>query len=152
MAMKDVLKKLVAFGSKPTPATFPQLLDIVIWLRALLAIGYAFRLRGSSGGAGVIFGLNVISFFPWMYCSVALGVDTDSYDNLLFAGIPNCLALMLLIWIYFYTIDNVEAESKLTAMINVLQAVTAGEDNVGLEGVIPDIPDASEQVLADTEF
>ena len=111
MAIKDTLKKLVAFGSKPNQKTFPELVDVIIWTRCAIAIFYAIHFRERMGGIGVLFALNSITFIPFLYCSVVLGVDSDSYDNLLFAGITNCLALFLLVWICLCTPDTAEDEA-----------------------------------------
>ena len=142
MSVKDFLKKLVAFGSKPNATTFPELPDVALWLRSFLAIAYAWHLRGRTGGAGFLFGLNVITFLPFIYFSTFLGVDSDSYENLTFAGVPNCLALFLLIWIYFYTLDNTNEEAKLVGMLNMLQTVTTGDGSGGAESIMRDTSDA----------
>jgi hypothetical protein len=43
-----------------------------------------------------------------LYCKLALLVDTDAYDGkLIFDGLANAMALVLLMWIYFYTLVSV---------------------------------------------
>lgn len=142
MSVKELFKKLVAFGSKPNATTFPELLDMVIWLRGFLAIAYAMHLRGKTSGATLLFGLNVITFLPFIYCSTFLGVDSDSYENLTFAGVPNCLALFLLVWIYFYTLDNTDEEARLAGMLNILQTVTTGDGSGSAESIMHDASNA----------
>lgn len=142
MSVKESFKKLIAFGSKPNATTFPQLLDIVIWSRVFLAIAYAIILRGKTGVASCLMGLNLITFLPFMFCTTFLGVDSDSYENLTFASVPNCLALFFLVWIYLFTLDN---EAKMAGILNIIQTVTTGDDSA--ERIIMDAAKAG-----DSEF
>ena len=144
MSVKEYLRKLVAFGSKPNATTFPELPDVAVWLRSFLAIAYAWHLRGKTGGAGFLLGVNLITFLPFIYFSTFLGVDADSYENLTFAGVPNCLALFLLVWIYFYTLDNENDEAKMVGMLNILRTVTAEDSSGVAESIMQDAPDAGE--------
>jgi len=129
----SLLSKLIAINSKPTQETFPELPDVIIWFRFVLAVAYGVFLglqeTHRSGGANVIFGLNFITFVPFIYCSTYLGVDQASYkSSILFAGVLNSLALMLLIWIYIYTANH---ESDVAALASILSSVTgAGEDPI----------------------
>ena len=65
------LKKFFAMGSGPTLETFPELVDIVVWSRFVLAIIYGGMLaRGNQSGAKVLlFALNFVAFMPMLYCS-----------------------------------------------------------------------------------
>lgn len=67
-----------------------------------------------------MFGLNFITFVPMLYCTTFLGANQDSYGTkLLFSGVVNGFATMLLIWIYIYTISHVDDEKVLaTALEN----------------------------------
>jgi hypothetical protein len=151
MTFLTTLKKLFAFGSKPNATTFPELLNVVIWMRCILAIFYGIHLsRGSVGGLGMLYGLNVIAFCPVMY-TILLGADMDSYDNMIFAGVPNALGLLLLVWIYCYTADNESEEAALANMINVMQTVTNGVQEDGgttAESITQEAP----KVDLDSEF
>jgi len=97
----------------------------------------------------MLYGLNVVAFVPIMYTKL-LGADLDSYDNIIFAGVPNALALLLLVWIYCYSLDNASEEATLAEMINVMRTVTAeGAEGTGsAEGEVQDAP----KVEADSEF
>ena len=101
--IKSQLKKFVSINSKPNQDTFPELPDVIVWFRFALALLYGSFLglsNHSKGAAGILFGLNFISFIPVLYCNFILGADSDSYGSkLYFSGVLNSLALMLLIWI-----------------------------------------------------
>jgi hypothetical protein len=140
--MTTLLKKSVSFNSKPTIETFPELPNIVIWVRCILAIFYGVWLGVGSvsrGGAGVMFGLNFITFLPIVYCSTYLRADQDSYGTkIFFGGVANSLALMLLIWVYFYTVEHADDELKLAdALVAVVKNVTMAEDGAVVEEAIP---------------
>lgn len=120
----SLVSKFLAINSKPTKDTFPELPDVIVWFRFALAVGYGTFLglndTHRSGGANVIFGLNFVAFLPILYCSTYLGANQESYDNkLLFAGVINSVALMLLIWVYLYTSNH---ESDLAAMASILSS------------------------------
>mmetsp|Transcript_15127 Transcript_15127/g.21425 ORF Transcript_15127/g.21425 Transcript_15127/m.21425 type:complete len:161 (-) Transcript_15127:80-562(-) len=119
----SLLNKLTAWNSKPTYATFPELIDVIIWKRFVLAILYGTHLGLSQtrGAVGILFGMNVVTFFPVLYCSTYLNADTESYPNLTFAGVPNAMALLLLIWIYFYTAEYSDDESQMAAAFAMVQ-------------------------------
>ena len=67
----SVLSKFLAPNSKPNKDTFPELPDAVIWLRCILAVCYGLwlGLGTQRGGAGLIFGLNFVTFVPVFYCN-----------------------------------------------------------------------------------
>lgn len=116
------LAKFFAINSKPTKETFPELPDMIVWFRCILAIVYGLWLgtRGvaRTGGANAIFGLNFVAFVPVVYCSTFLGADQESYNNrLLFAGVVNAVALLMLIWIYMYTLDHEADEQILSTFL-----------------------------------
>lgn len=77
--------------------------------------------------------LNFVSFAPMVYCMIILQADSDSYGGkLLFAGLPNALALVLLIWIYFYTSAHEEDEQKLKSLlVNIVTKVGSDMDGTG---------------------
>lgn len=152
MTFLGTLKKLVAIGSKPNASTFPELLNVVVWMRCIMAVVYGIHLSKSTvGGVGMLYGLNAVAFVPMMYAFL-LGADVNSYDNLIFAGVPNALALLLLVWIYFFTLDNASEEAAIANMISVMQTDTtwADEDSGGNteSASMQDAP----QVDADSEF
>mmetsp|Transcript_25784 Transcript_25784/g.39610 ORF Transcript_25784/g.39610 Transcript_25784/m.39610 type:complete len:158 (-) Transcript_25784:79-552(-) len=130
----SLFNKLAAWNSKPTYATFPELQDVIIWLRMFLAIFYGLHLGFSQtkGGVGVLFGLNVVTFLPVLYCNTYLAADTESYPNLTFAGVPNALALLLLIWIYLYTSEYADDESQLaSAFAMIANNMASDSSDVG---------------------
>jgi hypothetical protein len=142
MSVKETLKKLITFGSKPNATTFPELLDMVIWSRFFLAVAYAINLRGRTGASSCMMGLNLITFLPFVFCTIYLGADSDSYENLTFASVPNCVGLFLLVWIYLNTLDN---DAKMAGLLNVVQTVTMGDDSA--ESILQDVTEAG-----DSEF
>ena len=123
----DLWKKFLAFGSKPSYATFPDLPKAIIWVRFMVAVLYGsyLGLAQIRGGANVVLGANVIVFIPVLYCQLIL---VESYPNLTFAGVPNAVSIMLLIWIFFYTMSFAEQEAQLAAAINVAMAAVKGDE------------------------
>eukprot|EP00550_Attheya_septentrionalis_P009746 CAMPEP_0198282020 /NCGR_PEP_ID=MMETSP1449-20131203/1895_1 /TAXON_ID=420275 /ORGANISM="Attheya septentrionalis, Strain CCMP2084" /LENGTH=155 /DNA_ID=CAMNT_0043978089 /DNA_START=161 /DNA_END=628 /DNA_ORIENTATION=- len=147
---KTKWEKLKAFNSAPSSETFPELPEMITCLRLVLGACYGISLgmRGTAGGMGVLFGLNVITFLPIVYMSSFLNVQTDSYASINFAGVPNALALMLLIWIIFFTMAHEEEESLLSASL----LSEPMEESIIIGDASP-IPDASMGTPQDqTEF
>jgi hypothetical protein len=152
----SVLSKFLAVNSKPTKETFPELPDVLIWFRCLLAVLYGtylgFTPGRSNGGVNVLLGFNFITFVPVLYCSTFLGADQASYDNkILLSGVLSSGALMLLIWTYLYTLEH-EADAQMLASI-LSSAVGAADessasivDGMGGEevGVPPPVAEDSE--------
>lgn len=137
-----LLKKFVSLNSKPTIETFPELPNVIVWLRCILAIIYGAWLgigNLTRGGAGVMFGLNFITFLPIIYCSTYLGADQESFGTkIYFGGVANSLALMLLIWVYFYTVEHADDELKLSdALVAVVKNITMAEDGAAVEEASP---------------
>jgi hypothetical protein len=133
--IKRVFPKLLAFNSKPTATTFPELLDATIWIRFFIAVVYGVNMgyiRGYQGGVGVLFGANLITFVPFIYLSNYLRADLESYNSLIFAGVGQSLALFLLVWIYFFTKANEGDELKLAMAL----LSGGGGDAGGVEGVV----------------
>jgi hypothetical protein len=89
-------------GSRPTPETFPELPTCIVWVRGGLAL-LLLLLKPREGATSVLLGLNVITFVPILWCQLYLLADTQQYQNLNFAGVPNALALYILVWIYLYS-------------------------------------------------
>mmetsp|Transcript_16742 Transcript_16742/g.40807 ORF Transcript_16742/g.40807 Transcript_16742/m.40807 type:complete len:149 (+) Transcript_16742:100-546(+) len=128
---KTVLQKLLAVNSKPTKETFPELPDALIWLRAGLAVAYGCWLGMStmaSEGAGLLMGINLITFVPFIFCSTYLGANTDSYGSqILTSGTFNALALLLLIWIWFYTAEHENEENAIVAALKAAVPILTEE-------------------------
>uniref|UniRef100_A0A6U3V0M2 Uncharacterized protein n=1 Tax=Ditylum brightwellii TaxID=49249 RepID=A0A6U3V0M2_9STRA len=143
-------KKFISFQSRPNYNTFPGLPDCITTVRLILGLIYGLSLayRSMHGGVGVIFGLNVITFVPIFYINSFLSADVDSYKSLNFVGVANAMGLMLLVWIYFFTLTHEEEEAAFAASIKTVveQIVTSssedgefdGADAVAGEDVIPD--------------
>ena len=71
-------------------------------------------------GAGLLMGINLITFVPFIFCSTYLGANIDSYGSqVLTSGLFNALALMLLIWIWFYTAEHENDENAIIAALKV---------------------------------
>jgi hypothetical protein len=119
----DILKKFTAIGSKPTPDSFPELVDCMIWLRFGIALAFGLYLGSitMTGGVYCIFGLNLITFIPIFYCQFLLVADMDAYkSSLYFAGVPNAFALFLLIWILCFTWQYSDEETKVATSAAVI--------------------------------
>ena len=107
----SILKKFVSIGSQPTPETFPELPECLIWMRFGLAVmfsvfyfGYRDTENFVGGALPLVMALNIVGFIPLLYCRLILVANTDAYDSkLIFDGLLNAMALILLLWIYIYT-------------------------------------------------
>jgi protein-S-isoprenylcysteine O-methyltransferase Ste14 len=124
-----ILKKTFSLGSQPTENTFPELLDVLVWLRFLIAIccGAWIGLGGKTGFIYVIQSLNFITFIPVMYCRFFLNTPSEAYGGstkILFSGTANALGFFVLIWIYFFTLQHEAEEAKLTALLVVQEEIT----------------------------
>jgi len=116
------LNKFLAFNSKPTIKSYSNLPQHITYLRLFLGFMYGLSLSfreniptmNINGGAGLIFGLNIITFIPIIYMNYYLNVDTDTFKGVTFAGVANALALMLLVWIIFFTMLHEDEENMLT--------------------------------------
>jgi hypothetical protein len=122
--MRGIVRKFIAIGSKPTPDSFPELVDCMIWLRFVIATAFGLYLGTSTitGGVNCLYGLNLITFIPIFYCQFLLVADMDAYkSSLYFTGVPNAFAWFLLLWILGYTWHFADDESKLMASAAVIQ-------------------------------
>jgi hypothetical protein len=135
-SLSSNLKRMVAINSKPNAETFPELPNILIWVRFVLAIAYGTYLgvyNKSRTWAGLMMGLNFITFLPILYCSTFLGADNESYGaKVIFGGVLQSVSLMFLIWIYFYTKAHEADELKLGELLAVMN--TAAGDGATEDG------------------
>jgi hypothetical protein len=110
-----VFRKLVSFGSRPTPETFRELPDCMVWMRFVMAVSYSVYVfwhketENSRGAVPLLMALNFVAFVPLLYCRVVLLAEAEAYGGgqLIFNGLANAMALVLLMWIYFYTLVSV---------------------------------------------
>lgn len=125
---QKIFGQFISFGSKPTAETFPELPECIIWMRFFLAVNYGIYagltvLTNEKGAIPLLMGLNFVAFAPIMYTMTILQADSDSYGGkLLFAGLANAMALVLLIWIYYYTWVHEAEEETLRQLLSVYQA------------------------------
>jgi hypothetical protein len=119
--IKPALRKAVTIQLNPTEESFPELPDVLVWVRAILAVlygcyvGYYQQMRG---GAVVFQALNLLTFVPYFYCKFYLGASAGVFDmQIMFGGTPQGLCLFLLVWIYFFTAANSDDEAKLAALL-----------------------------------
>ncbi|KAI2497156.1 hypothetical protein MHU86_17359 [Fragilaria crotonensis] len=130
---QHILRKFAAVGSKPTPESFPELEDCIVWLRFIIAIAYGTYLGSTPGALACILGLNVITFIPVLYCQMILLADMDEYKNLHFAGVLNALAMMILTWIFGFTRHFSADELKMASMVVMQQIVVNQDPDDGLQ-------------------
>ena len=137
-AKKSIFAKLTDYQSKPTEETFPELPDVLIWIRIVLGVfyGISLGLRNQVGWVGILFALNVTTMLPTVYVSAFLGADPDNFkQGLTFVGVPNAMATCLLVWIMVFTHQHEEEESAFARAIvqKVADAVTAAGGEEGSE-------------------
>ena len=128
----SVLKKALKFASKPDASTFPELLTVVTWLRIIIGAiyGVSLGIRNENRGlVGLTLGLNVIAFAPMLYFNGFLMAKIDSYKNLRFVGVVNGLAIMLLIWITFFTWAHSEEEMSMQKVLS--DAIISSSEDAG---------------------
>ena len=114
------IKKSAALASQPTEETFPELPEVLIWIRFALATVYGAFLghKGIRGGIMVMQTLNLVVFVPVLYCRLYLGCPPGAFSTqIIFSGTPNALALALLIWIYCFTAQHADEEAKLAVFL-----------------------------------
>ena len=87
---------------------------------------------------------------PIVYISSFLEANTDSYKQLNFAGVPNALALMLLVWLYLFTLYHADEGTALgAAVVQVVKSMADDDEGTG-ESTGEDA--AALPVVEDTEF
>ena len=69
--IKPALQKAVSIQSNPTEESFPELPDVLVWVRAILALLYGCYAGRQPlvGGAVVFQALNLLTFVPYLYCT-----------------------------------------------------------------------------------
>ena len=86
-------------------------------------------LTPSDSALAIIMGMNIIMFLPVIWLNFFLNAKTDSYKNLNFQGVPNALAMMMLIWIISFTAAHEEDEKLLAkALIEPIVKLATGEE------------------------
>ncbi|KAL7444174.1 hypothetical protein ACHAXM_009301 [Skeletonema potamos] len=137
MTTTSVLQKACKFGSKPDASTFPELTTVVTWLRLIIGAiyGVSLGIRNENRGlVGATLGLNVIAFGPMLYFNGYLRAYVDSYKNLRFVGVVNGLAIMLLIWITFFTWKHSEEEFSMQKVLSDAIMSSSGATETSAEG------------------
>jgi len=131
---QKIFWKFATFGSKPNAETFPELPECLVWLRFALALNYGYYMGNASvldnsrGITPLLMALNFIGFAPVVYCSLVLQADSDSYGGkVIFAGLANALALVTLMWIYFYTLEHASEEEKLNTLLALARAAKGAD-------------------------
>jgi hypothetical protein len=134
------------------------------WIRAVFALFYglwihfgtAFSAAASARSVGathLIFAFNTVCFIPLAYTITYLRVDQESYGaKLLFAGVPQGMALVMLIWIYLYTVSH---EADEMAFATAIGSVSSADDSDGTEGSSsspPTDPVQSTTPMEESEF
>lgn len=145
--LRETLKKAVAINSKPTTETFPELPQVLIWIRFVLGAAYGtyMGLQGVKGGARLLQAVNLIGFLPYIYCRLYLGISENGEEGsfgtstIVFSGTAQAVALALLIWTYLYTAQMEDEELKLAALLVARVSENIGGDSlVGSDSSILD--------------
>jgi hypothetical protein len=79
-----------------------------------------------------------------------LGANSESYGTkLLFSGVANSFALLLLIWIYFFTLEHADDEKTLVSALADIVVGSMANNNTSTE----DMPIAADEpIVEDSEF
>ena len=94
-------------------------------------------------GAGLLMGINLITFVPFIFCSTYLGANIDSYGSqILTSGLFNALALLLLVLIMFYTAEHESEENSIVAALKAAAPIIAEVAEESVESEIPNEPEA----------
>jgi hypothetical protein len=132
--LRAVLRKAVAINSKPTEETFPELPEVLVWIRFCIAVGYGIflGLKGVRSGFMCLQALNLITFLPIMYCRFFLGAESGHFESqVIFSGTLNAVALCLLIWIYFFAAEHTDQERRLADLL-ISMSIPGGDDASGV--------------------
>lgn len=103
------LKRALIPRSRPTKASFPELLTVLLALRlaAGLACGVLAGLSAATGWSGFIFYGVVGVLGVYGYAAVYLEADADSFGQSLVAeGAQQGLAMMVLTWTILYQVTD----------------------------------------------
>jgi hypothetical protein len=75
-----------------------------------------------------MFAVNLITFVPVLYATTYLGANQEEYGTkLIFGGVAQGVALVLLIWVYFYTeYHDVDEAAMKHAFSKLAENLTAG--------------------------
>jgi hypothetical protein len=79
-----------------------------------------------------------------------LGANSESYGTkLLFSGVINSFALLLLIWIYFFTLEHADDEKTLVSALADVVVGSMANNNTSTE----EMPIAADEpIVEDSEF
>jgi hypothetical protein len=134
MRLRELLKKAVAVNSQPTEDSFPELPDILFWLRAMIGVAYGYYLGHIKARNGVMLlhTLNLIGMIPILYCRFYLGTQPDQYGGLklFWSGLVPGIALCLLVWIYVFTATHEREEELLNSLLVVKDDASSGASDV----------------------
>ena len=121
---KIVLKKVFTVNLQPTEENFPELPDVMVWFRCIIAIAYGtyigYNNTNVKGSSLLVLmqALNLLVFIPVLHCRLYLGIHRDVFPGkIVFSGLLNGLALILLLWIYFFTSSHPTEVSILQSML-----------------------------------
>lgn len=120
-----LIKKALTMNLQPNEETFPELNDIIVWFRCIVAILYGAYIgrRREHSAIFILQSLNIIGFIPILYIRLYLNMNetnikASSYGNkLFFAGLLNSIALVILIWMYYFTLYHSTEENILNNML-----------------------------------
>jgi hypothetical protein len=150
--------KAMDINSKPTPETFPELPQVIFWMRFMISILYGtiIGIRNLRGTLMLLNAINIIMFIPFAYCRLYLGINVDSYNHtsssLSMAGLLPAIALFLLIWIYFFTKHH-EVEIEIISKYILNTTMTSNDaDPINGDGPIVDEVTPLTNMVDDTEF
>jgi ABC-type molybdate transport system permease subunit len=76
-----------------------------------------------------MFAVNLITFVPVLYATTYLGANQEEYGTkLIFGGVVQGVALVLLIWMYFYTeYHDVDEAAMKHAFLKLAENLTTGQ-------------------------
>jgi len=133
--LASTLRKAAAFGSRPTEEDFPELPDVLVWMRCLLGLAYGVFLgyNGTRSGSVPLQALNLVTFVPVMYCRMYLAAPSETFPGkTIFSGTFNALALCMLVWIYCFTAEHEEEGQRIASVL--LAAASNSDSDAAADG------------------
>eukprot|EP01029_Cantina_marsupialis_P028735 TRINITY_DN777942_c0_g1_i1.p1 TRINITY_DN777942_c0_g1~~TRINITY_DN777942_c0_g1_i1.p1 ORF type:complete len:117 (-),score=25.32 TRINITY_DN777942_c0_g1_i1:148-498(-) len=111
-SLKDIAAVALERGSSPSKDDFPELADVLHYLKQIVAIvvGITWGIIGMTSAVGLISGCGTFTLVAFVYLSLYLKADMESYGgvfDLAKEGFFPAFGMFLLSWILSYSFCHV---------------------------------------------